>query len=533
MRRIREMLPLVVALVLVVGVDVCVRILAVRACGGEYVYPIDDTYIHMAMARTLSEHGTWGVEAGRLAFCSSSPLWTLVLAGTFGLLGVVEWLPWALSLVFNVASVVVVDRMLRRQSTGGWMRLCGVLAVAVAGPFLCTTALGMEHAMHGFFVLLTLALAEKFQKGNGRTAVLTCLSAAAATATRYESLFVLLPLGVGLCGLEVWRCVRSRVRPLPWRGFVLLVASALPVFAYGAWAVSQGGHFLPNSLLLKGNFMSASDVFRQLFALLGAVRPGCGFLYLLGMSLAVVAALPQTRAYWRVAALSLGVAVVGQMLFADVGQLCRYEAYLASAGAFAVVAALACGDGWRKFPTAYATFAVLGLTGGSFLLRAAEAFPAAVRASSDICCQQVLMTRMMAELPDEDRGCVALNDLGYMVLHGGFPVLDMWGLGSQDMTERILEHPGRWERSDVVQLFKEHDVRYVVAFDSWFPRRMMPDGTIDVATMTLEGNRICGSDEVVFRATSEAAADALARHLSKYEDKLPTRVRLCLQFSPR
>ena len=49
-------------------------------CGGELCYPLDDTYIHLAMARQLAESGTWGLEAGVPVFASSSPLWTVLLA---------------------------------------------------------------------------------------------------------------------------------------------------------------------------------------------------------------------------------------------------------------------------------------------------------------------------------------------------------------------------------------------------------------------------------------------------------------------
>ena len=80
-----------------VAVALFLRGLVIAACGGEYVYPIDDTYIHIAMAKCLAFDGTWGVEAGKTAFCSSSPLWTLLLAGLYRLFGVSETLPWFLT----------------------------------------------------------------------------------------------------------------------------------------------------------------------------------------------------------------------------------------------------------------------------------------------------------------------------------------------------------------------------------------------------------------------------------------------------
>ena len=522
-----NLLPGFAAVAVIVAVSVVEWVMAFKACGGEYIYPIDDTYIHMAMARALAEHGVWGVEAGRMAFCSSSPLWTLVLGTAYWAFGVVDCLPWILALGFNVASIVLIDIVLSGKGASWWLRLCGTLAVAVAGPFLCTTALGMEHAMHGFFILAAVALSEDVHKKGGVVFACACLSFAAATASRYESLFVLLPLGVFVCGVESFARWKQKNRPIPYRGIALLSSGVFPILAYGLWAISQGGHFLPNSLLLKGNFMPLMEIPHQLFALMGSVAPGCGFLYVLSLSLLTAACLPQTRLFWRLAALAVLIAIFGQMLFATVGQLCRYEAYLTAAGAFVVVASVA-GVGLGRYPVAYAPLAIYGLTACVFLTRAKGSFGEAIHSSSDIRCQQVVMTRLLASLPEEDRGCVALNDLGYMAMYGGFPILDIWGLGSQDATEMMLKHLGTWERTDHEVLFKTHDVKYVAVFESWFPKYTMPSGTVDVAYLKLKNNFACGSDTVVFRAISTNAADRLERHLERCVDKLPNRASLTL-----
>lgn len=134
------------------------------------------------------------------------------------------------------------------------------------------------------------------------------------------------------------------------------------------------------------------------------------------------------------------------------------------------------------------------------------------------------MTRILSELPADARGCVALNDLGYMALHGNFPILDLWGLGSQDVTELIIANGKCWTRSAHETLFKRHDVRYVVVYEEWMSLRLMPRGTVDVARMTLADNLVCGFDTVVFRATSPGDADRLERHLRSCADRLPPRV---------
>src|SRR6266851_2122500 len=41
------------------------------------VYPLDDAYIHMAIAKNLAQHGVWGVTSHEFTSCSSSPLWII------------------------------------------------------------------------------------------------------------------------------------------------------------------------------------------------------------------------------------------------------------------------------------------------------------------------------------------------------------------------------------------------------------------------------------------------------------------------
>ena len=497
---------------------------AILLCGGEFIYPIDDTYIHIKMAKTLAEAGTWGIEPGTRAFCSSSPLWTLVLAACYFAFGWNESLPWFLALLFNLGSVVLICGILR--AAGCRFPWCAVLscAIALAIPVYCTTALGMEHSMHAFFILATLLLLVRWQGGSKACGALSCVTAFCATGTRYESLFFLLPLGVGLAVVQALAPARERgTRLSPWP-FLLLAAAVLPVLIYGGWAVCAGGHFLPNSLLLKGRFHSASDLVTAVPSLLLHMRPGCLFLYVLAAALAFCCYLNRMRTFWSVASASAVIAIGGQLLFADVGQLCRYEAYLVAVGLTICLAGAVAAGGELNVWTRLGALAVLFV---AFAGRSVDAWRHVTWASSDIRAQQVTMTRIVSSMPECDRGCIALNDLGYLSLHGGAPVLDLWGLGSQDVAELNVRHRGEWDAEEIEMLMKRHDVRYALLFESWYPRRLMPDGMIEVGYLALEGNRTCGGDKVAFRATSRLAAEKLHACMKSYDQKrLPPRAKL-------
>src|SRR4051794_11145603 len=48
--------------------------------GGIFSYPLDDTFIHMQVAKNLALHGNWGINGHDFGSASSSPLYTVILA---------------------------------------------------------------------------------------------------------------------------------------------------------------------------------------------------------------------------------------------------------------------------------------------------------------------------------------------------------------------------------------------------------------------------------------------------------------------
>jgi len=60
---------------------------AAKKADGNIVSPIDDTYIHMAMAKNLAHHGIWGVSPVEFSSTSSSIGYTLLLGFLFYIFG--------------------------------------------------------------------------------------------------------------------------------------------------------------------------------------------------------------------------------------------------------------------------------------------------------------------------------------------------------------------------------------------------------------------------------------------------------------
>src|ERR1700748_216258 len=82
----------IIALILPI---VLIELQVARASGGTFMYPLDDTFIHMTVAKTLALHGTWGIAPGEFESASSSVGYTLLLAGLFRVFSVHAYIPFA------------------------------------------------------------------------------------------------------------------------------------------------------------------------------------------------------------------------------------------------------------------------------------------------------------------------------------------------------------------------------------------------------------------------------------------------------
>src|SRR4029079_5892389 len=47
---------------------------------GTFIYPVDDAFIHMELAKNLAFYGNWGINSHEFGAASSSILYTLILA---------------------------------------------------------------------------------------------------------------------------------------------------------------------------------------------------------------------------------------------------------------------------------------------------------------------------------------------------------------------------------------------------------------------------------------------------------------------
>ncbi len=482
--------------------------------GGHAIYPLDDTYIHISLARQLAETGTWGVAPGEYAFCSSSPLWTVILALGYWLLGIQPWLPGLLAMVGAAAALVFADRFWREMGFSVRARIgCGVLLTLVV-PLAVMAHLGMEHALHTAFMVALAGAVVRVLGGDEsrRTLWAVCIAAAVATGLRYETLFLVGPL---VC-LLFWER-RFRI------GFIIGAAAAVPVVLYGVYAYAHMGHFLPTTLLIKGCMGLTHGVLDDVYNLVAGAK-GQLDVHVVLLLMATTAAFPQVASRIRKLALVGAVAVCAQIILAGPGtSLYRYEAYLVALGVLVATAGM-----WPLVRSASWGVRLLALVLLVPLLgRAVLAHGGSARAPREIQCQQVQLARIFSSLPEQEKGTVAINDLGYLSLHAGCPLLDLWGLGSWDVAEMLLNRKDTPYSAIYQAAMEVHKARYVAVFDDWYPRSQLPPKLRLVAKLVSACPRVaCGGSVVALYAVNDVDEPTFRAHLKRIEPTLPKRTRL-------
>jgi hypothetical protein len=176
-----------------------IRILA--ACGGKFIYSLDDPYIHLALAEQIASGG-YGINPGEAASPSSSALWPFLLT-PFARLSWFELVPLLINLLVacatlyvytQIAALALVDLPPRLASAfASWSATLLILASNLVG--LAFT--GMEHTLQVFLcAAIVWGLGITFRIGKPPRWLVYAL--AVAPWVRYECLAIVFPAALVL-----------------------------------------------------------------------------------------------------------------------------------------------------------------------------------------------------------------------------------------------------------------------------------------------------------------------------------------------
>jgi hypothetical protein len=489
-------------------------VLVVLRTHGQQIYAVDDAYIHASIARNLVQHHIYGTTPFATVFASSSILWPYLIAAVFLVTGVQAWVPFALNVLFGVASLIAAKRLLDALTPAMSLRLrAGALfTFAFGAPLVGMAFSGMEHLLQLASVLFLLEaylrLLNEPRSVNSpvdaRTLALAGLALLAASV-RYEALLLLFPMCVAL--LFHRRIAASAL---------VAVCGFTPAVLFGLYVQSRTGAYLSNSITVKsaghiGFLALAKSNFLSRPSLAGSVTI-CFLLAVIVLVLALVYSDRQKRPSRSLELLA--ILLITFTLHAGLGKFgwfFRYEVYLL--GSLTVVVFAVCVSAWKL--TVFRVLLALFVVG--MFVRGALITWVVPGDAQGIYEQQFQMGRFLAHYYSGHT--VALNDVGAATFLSDIHCVDLWGLSSPEVARLITS--GTWDRPHVTALSGKVEV--AILLPSIFGR-LAPSNWIPVATLTatnLPAHTTLASNQIEFYAAEPVAAAALRANLADFKSQLP------------
>lgn len=487
--------------------------------GGMFVYPLDDSYIHLAMARTLLLHHVWGIGVTGFASASSSPGWTVLLATTDALIGRHLVNGIVLNIISAVAMFFVVDYALKifRPAAMLWFRYFTLLVILFCTPLTSLTMIGMEHVAQTLSVLLFVALGaqvlalEPRLSVSRRMMISLSLIAVFAGAIRYETAFVVIPLCICLV-------LRRRV------GLAVTVAfcSAMAPIAFGFYFYKKSGFWLPFSVMSKALGQPPATI--KYF-----VDQTHGFRSLVPAILLVWLLRFRKLHFWDSSQLLLFFAFCITLLhlaLAPTGWLMRYESYLSALCLFSLCVAAAevrapqtliedvdRSSMMRRSAMVLLALFVLGI-GFDMSRRAIHGIVEPLQASEDRFLEHIQMARFVSGAYDHNT--VVVNDIGTIAFYSHAHLLDVIGLGSVEPIHAIHDRHS-YTAVDVGSWASSQHASIAILQTQW--RRVsdvIPPTWTKVQTWTIPRNVVFRDYDISFFAVTPKEIPRLCANLQKF-----------------
>lgn len=492
----------------------------------HFIYPLDDTYIHMSCAKNMAQHGVWGVTPYQFSSSSSSLLYTSLLAFLYWCFGSSEVMPLIINLVSAVVLLFVFWRICVIEMVSPKLFFVVSVAMIFFIPLPALIISGMEHTLQLLIDFLFLYQVIKVvinKDPSGRYTFLKLSVLAFLTVTiRFEGMF-LVALLAGLL------FVRRQFA----KSFAVIIFAVLPIIVYGIISIRNGAYFFPNSVMIKGTqpHFNAIGLY-LLFTRWMVSLFDNPHLLVLFLSLAAYFLFTRIRRtpFWEegpVSSFILLLLFMVHLSFAKTGWFFRYEAYLiflVLAGSIWFIKDFALKPPKLRHGLVYLAFAFLSLPLLFPLVRRWKiAFEVAVPATSDVYNQQYQMARFLNRY--YNTSVIAANDVGAITYFTKIRLFDMAGLASNEPV--ALKRASKYNKEALTKLTLEKNIQIVMIFDKWF-KDMIPDqwqkaGEWGINNITLEdGQKVFG--KVSIYATQLHSIDTLKRNLKNFSNELSKRI---------
>lgn len=492
--------------------------------GSQYVYPIDDAYIHLAIAKNFGEYGFWSINMDSFDSASSSILYTLILSFLIKFFGENIYYPAIVNCIAGYFTVYWVYRFFRDFYSEKELRL-GLILLLPTTVLHCMVLIGMEQTLHMLLSVMAIYFIKKNLtsdfKTNDFVKLLVVLFFLAMI--RFESMFF-----VSVLGLILLLAIKIK------EALLVFVFGFLPILIFGMISVSKGGLFFPNSIIIKGNYpdenlmMSIFNIFKK--GILLNVSFYKLFLFPL-ICIVLYGFKKYNKLDWKLIfknekiLLLVAATIVLQSLFAVIKY--RYENYLMIMLLLVLIpiAVQSNSLGFRTtnwngrikilFFISFMGFCMVGV------YRFVGLYPFIKYSTKNIAEQQMQMGKFLNQFYKEQK--VVANDIGAIAYFGNVKLLDIVGLGSTDVTKFYVKNKGLEEdvfnqkyHQFLSNYIQKNQYKVAIIYPSWFPNKV-PNYWIPVASWKIHNKVGVAQDRVVWYAFDTNGANTLRKNLQKFD----------------
>ena len=548
MEKIRNNWALILSLFIFWLIMVILFILCLIANAGHFIYALDDTYIHMALAKNFSQHGVWGVTKFEFSSSSSSLLYSLLLSLLFLIFGPNELIPLIINLIFANLLICFVYYILKiKYNLPSYATLVGILSIIFFLPLHSLVFIGMEHTLQ---VLINLIFIFKASKIISEDKLLKRSN----LSLEDKKLFFLTPL-VSMIRFEgmfliIMISFLFLLRKKYFYGLMIAGLGFSPVIIYGCISVTNGWYFLPNPVVLKGSisdfkYKSLANGLINFFDPMDIIsNPHLLVLFAGALLILYLHSFKEKKIQNEIPVLCL--IFIGTLLFQKSFAviklsgifLSRYDAYLVAIGIILIFISIKNNipqslslyalrifffEKSKNFEYAFfkiiTVFLIIILFFTPLYYRAYNTLGNVPQATNNIYEQQYQMGLFLQKYYQGK--CIAANDIGAINYLSDIECLDIRGLASQDMAEARINDD--LDEDFVYKAAKRRDCKIAIIYEDK-DYIEIPSEWVKVGEWEIENNVVCADDTVSFWAVDPDEVDDLIDHLQDFSRYLPNTV---------
>ena len=489
--------------------------------GNQFIYPIDDAYIHLAIARKFGESGFWSINFNSFDSGSSSILYTLILSSLIKVFGDNLYYPMVVNIIAGYFTVYWVYRFFKDFYSEKELKL-GLFIFLPISLLYMTVILGMEQTIHMLLSVMAIYFIKKNIESNFKQFdfIKLLIVIFFLSVIRFESMFFVLCLGMILL-------LDRKIK----EGISVFVVGFFPIVIFGLISIQQGGFFFPNSVIIKGSYPEGNILMSVWVIFKKGILLNISFykLFLFPIVCAIIILFDSCRNQGlksliknnKIIFLVFGTVLL-QSLFAIIKY--RYENYLMIMLVMILI------------PPAIEYFKQININKrninslifiGSFvgfcligIYRFIYSHPVLKVSSKNVEEQQVEMGKFLNQFYRGQK--TVANDIGAIAYFGNVQLLDIVGLGSTDVAKFYVENKGldkiefdKKYNQFLSNYISENHYKVAVIYPNWYPNDI-PKSWIPVASWKIENNLGTAQNRVVWYSFSNTDANILRENLRKF-----------------